>query len=350
MGKKVKIQDIADALGVSRNTVSKAINNSGGLAEATRERILEKAVELGYKQFSYVKANAALSAAAGEGKPAPGFRGEIALFTTQFLAQPHFASRMMDKFQRELSELGYTLNTHRVRKSDLQNLTTPVTFMPERCTAIVCFEVFDKAYADMVCTLGLPVLFVDGPVKVFGARLAADQLYMDNTSEISRFVRKMLDRGYQRIGFVGDYRHCQSFFERYYSMRGTMQMAGVPVEERFILPVNDPETLAQALFALGELPDVFICANDFVAFDVMEALGAIGKRVPEDVMLCGFDDCAESRTCHPPLTTVHIHTHIMADVALELLVSRIREPGLQTRIVHTQSDLVERESTNRKEK
>ena len=52
--KKVTIQDIADALGISRNTVSKAINNSDGLADATREKILQKAVEMGYKQFSYV--------------------------------------------------------------------------------------------------------------------------------------------------------------------------------------------------------------------------------------------------------------------------------------------------------
>ena len=63
--KKVTIQDIADALGISRNTVSKAINNSEGLADATRERILQKAVEMGYKQFSYV---ASLS---GSGIPRP---------------------------------------------------------------------------------------------------------------------------------------------------------------------------------------------------------------------------------------------------------------------------------------
>ena len=52
--KRVTIQDIAEELGMSRNTVSKAINNADGLAEATRERILEKAIEMGYKQFSYV--------------------------------------------------------------------------------------------------------------------------------------------------------------------------------------------------------------------------------------------------------------------------------------------------------
>ena len=89
--KKVTIQDIADALGISRNTVSKAINNSEGLADATRERILQKAVEMGYKQFSYV---ASLS---GSGIPRPvpadpleppAASGEIALFTTNFSIQP----------------------------------------------------------------------------------------------------------------------------------------------------------------------------------------------------------------------------------------------------------------------
>ena len=48
------MQDIADALGISRNTVSKAINNTGILADSTREKVLKKAVEMGYKQFSYI--------------------------------------------------------------------------------------------------------------------------------------------------------------------------------------------------------------------------------------------------------------------------------------------------------
>ncbi len=54
MASKVTIQDIADALGVSRNTVSKAINNTGVLAAATRDKVLKKAQEMGYKQFYYL--------------------------------------------------------------------------------------------------------------------------------------------------------------------------------------------------------------------------------------------------------------------------------------------------------
>ncbi len=345
---KVTIQDIADALGVSRNTVSKAINNADGLAEATREKILQKAVEMGYKQFSYVSAVTAVAgSAAGSVQQSPGFHGEIALFTTIFVDQAHFASLMLDKFQRELSQLGYTLNTHRVTPENLQNGTLPVTFVPERASAIVCIEVFDKAYADMICTVDLPVLFVDGPVKRFGEQLNADQLYMDNSSEITRFIHEMLAKGYKRIGFLGDIDHCQSFYERYCAFRTAMLLEGAAVEERYILRNTMPGPLTEAFRNLEELPDVFICANDFAGFDALRALAALGKSCPEDLMLCGFDDCAESRVSHPPLTTVHIHTQVMAFAAVQLLVSRIKEPSLDYRIVHTQTDLIYRDSTAR---
>ena len=56
MAERITIQDIADALGLSRNTVSKAINNTGVLADSTRQRVLQKAIEMGYKQFTYINA------------------------------------------------------------------------------------------------------------------------------------------------------------------------------------------------------------------------------------------------------------------------------------------------------
>ena len=345
--KKVTIQDIADALGISRNTVSKAINNSDGLADATRERILQKAVEMGYKQFSYFSTFSSVSALAdAQGRSTPGFQGEIALLTSAFLTQSHFASTMLDKFQREISQMGYTMNTHRVTEKNLREKSLPLTFQRDRVRAILCIEMFDYDYDEMVCELGIPVLFVDGPARLRGRSLPADQLYMDNSTEIFRFVNDMLAQGKTRIGFIGDYAHCQSFYERHAAFRFAMLMAGVPVDERYCFRCNrldSPEV--EALANLEQLPDVFLCANDFVAGDLMRALYSIGKNVPEDVRILGFDDAPESRISHPALSTVHIHTQVMAFSAVQLLVSRMKEPSLDYRIVHTQTDLILREST-----
>lgn len=347
MNKKVTIQDIADALGISRNTVSKAINNTEGLADSTREKILQKAMEMGYKQFSYVGSMAAASpaTAASEQSATSGYQGEIALLTGSFLSHSHFAPLMLDKFQREISQLGYTMNTHRVTAAELANKTLPITMNMNQIKAIMCIEMFDWDYDEMLCGLDVPILFVDGPAKRSGKSLPADQLYMDNTTEITRFVNDMLGKGFTRIGFVGDYDHCQSFFERYTAFYLTMLMAGQKVDERFIIKQNHREELMEIIPGMLELPEVFVCANDFVATDLMQALAAAGKRVPEDVRLCGFDDSAESRLCNPALTTVHIHTQIIAFSAVHLLISRIRQPSLDYRTIYTETDLIYRDST-----
>ena len=343
--KKVTIQDIAEALGVSRNTVSKAINNSEGLADATREKILQKAVEMGYKQFSYVQTFRNQFPPPSAQPEEVEYQGEIALLTSAFLTQSHFASTMLDKFQREISQLGYTMNTHRVTEVDIREMTLPVTFRREQVRAIICIEMFDRPYDEMLCELGLPVLFVDGPVKTDGFSLPADQLYMDNSTGITRFVNDMLTAGHRRIGFIGNYEHCQSFFERYAAFRLAMLLAGAPVDERDCIRYNHQDEIAERLDALASLPDVFICANDFVAGDAIRALFSIGKLVPEDVRILGFDDSAESRLSRPPLSTVHVHTQIMAYSALQLLITRIREPSLDYRVVHTETDLIYRDST-----
>ncbi|MBQ6374485.1 MAG: LacI family DNA-binding transcriptional regulator [Clostridia bacterium] len=338
--RKITIQDIADELGISRNTVSKAINNADGLAQSTRDRILQKATEMGYKQFSYI--NAWKVNAFGQ---EPQHKGEIALLSGNVITPAHFASLMLDKLKMEMSQLGYSLSTHRVERDDFARRSLPFTFSPEKVSAIICIEMFDRDYDEMICSLGLPVLFVDGPHKRGGVDLPADQLYMDNTTAITKFVNDMLAAGKRRIGFIGDYEHCQSFFERYAAFRCAMLMADVPVDERFCIKTGDMEQVANALNALPETPDVFICANDFVADDVMYTLRKLGKSVPEDVLFCGFDDSPNSRIMTPTLTTVHIHTQVMAIAAMDLLHSRIEEPSLNYRIVHTETELIYRDST-----
>ena len=105
------------------------------------------------------------------------------------------------------------------------------------------------------------------------------------------------------------------------------------------------EYLAKCLRDMKELPEVFICANDFVALDVLQALKNMGLSVPEDIWLCGFDDSPESKVVTPSLTTIHIHSQIMGFSSVHLLMSRIKQPSLNYRIMRTETTLIYREST-----
>ena len=354
MAERITIQDIADELGVSRKTVSKAINNTGLLAESTRQKVLKKAIEMGYKQFSYVNISHF-----EKSEPAAADRSsrmEISLFTSNFIGNSHFASTMLDKFQRELSTLGYSFTMHRLQDAEIKNLRMPAAYNKEKTAGIMCIEMFDLAYCSMLCGLDIPLLLVDSPVTGLDKPLGADRLIMDNQSNIHVFVKEMVRRGKTRIGFIGKATHCQSFFERYMGYRNAMYLSGLPCPDEYCITGDNPgqktfegsayqDYLMEQLRNLDTLPDVFICANDFIAIDTLQIFKKLGISVPGDVYLCGFDDSPESRIMSPTLTTIHIHSQIMGFSAVNLLMSRIKEPSLNFRTVHTETRLIYREST-----
>lgn len=353
MADRVTIQDIADELGVSRNTVSKAINNTGILADATREKVLKKAIEMGYKQFSYVNIS---DFELPDSPLLSATKREIALFTSNFIGSSHFASTMLDKFQRELSVMGYSFTMHRLQAHEIEQLLLPASYIEDRTAGIICIEMFDRNYCSMLCSLDTPVLFVDSPAYSSIEPLKADHLYMDNQTNIHRFVREMVRRDKKRIGFIGEAIHCQSFFERYMGYRNALYLSGLDCPEDCCITGNklaakNPgyeayrEYLLEEIQKIEKLPDVFICANDFIAMDTLLVFKQLGISVPNDVYLCGFDDSPESKVMTPSLTTVHIHSQIMGFSAVHLLLSRIKEPSLNFRTIHTETSLIYREST-----
>ena len=349
MATKVTIQDIASELQLSRNTVSKAINNTGVLADATREKILRKAAEMGYKQFAYLPLFQEGVAKTAGLSILPSDKREIAMLTTQFLSSSHFSSMMLDRFQSEIDHLHSGMTIHRISPIELKEKKLPSSLDIQRTAGIICFEVFDYDYAQMLCDLDVPLLFVDSPVMNMRPPLKADRLYMENRIEIQNAVAHMVQRGKKRISFAGDKNHCQSFFERYMAYKDAMEYFGLTEGlSTCAMPSgqqNYPVSLYETIRRFKTMPDAFVCANDFVAMDLVKALNELGYSVPDDIWVCGFDDSQEASYFSPHLTSIHIHEQIMGYTAANLLMTRIEEPSLNYRTVYTETNLILREST-----
>lgn len=349
MATKVTIQDIANELQLSRNTVSKAINNTGVLADATREKILRKAAEMGYKQFAYLPLFQEDTAKAAEHSILPSDKREIAMLTTQFLSSSHFSSMMLDRFQSEIEHLHSCTTIHRISPIELKEKKLPSSLNIQRTAGIICIEVFDYDYAQMLCDLDVPLLFVDTPVMDMRPPLKADRLYMENRIEVQNAVAHMVQRGKKRISFAGDKNHCQSFFERYMAYKDAVEYFGLTEGlSTCAMPSgqqNYPVSLYETIRRFKTMPDAFVCANDFVAMDLVKALDELGYSVPDDIWVCGFDDSQEASYFAPRLTSIHIHGQIMGYTAANLLMTRIEEPSLNYRTVYTETNLILREST-----
>ena len=349
MATKVTIQDIANELQLSRNTVSKAINNTGVLADATREKILRKAAEMGYKQFAYLPLFQEDAAKTAAPSILPSDKREIAMLTTRFLNNSHFSSMMLDRFQSEIDHLHSCMTIHRISPMEMKEKKLPSSLNIQHTAGIICFEVFDYDYAQMLCDLDVPLLFVDTPVMDMRPPLKADRLYMENRIEIQHAVAHMVQRGKKRISFAGDKNHCQSFFERYMAYRDAVEYFGLTEGlSTCAMPSgqqNYPVSLYETIRRFKTMPDAFVCANDFVAMDLVKALNELGYSVPDDIWVCGFDDSQEASYFVPRLTSIHIHGQIMGYTAANLLMTRIEEPSLNYRTVYTETNLVLREST-----
>jgi len=294
MSGRVTMQDIADSLGLSRNTVSKAFNNTGVIAESTKDLILRKAAEMGYKNSS--------GSAMPNAFPIASDKKEIAMLTCYIPGGSHFAVTTIDRIQQNLSSCGYSLTFYRVTHSELTDLRLPGSFSTDKVAAIFCMELFSYEYCEMLCSLPIPILFIDTPVKPGRPPLMADTLFMENQAGIYSFVSQIAEKGKKSVGFVGDMLHCRSFFERAGACITAAAVFGLEPAEKYSIPAFPPskmqlqpanyityaDMLYSALQNLSKLPDAFICANDFIAINLISSLRRMDIRCPDDVLVTGI--------------------------------------------------------------
>ena len=352
MGKRVTLQEIADALGLSRNTVSRALNNTGVVSAETRNKICQTAISMGYKQFNMTGlANSSATLIGSDAKQATSLdKTEIALFTQAFPGNSHSGNKLLEAFQHKIDTLGYKLSINIIRDYEINNLCFPTNINIDNVAGILCMELFSETYCEFLCGCGIPLLFVDTPITR-SCSLAADVLYMENLSSVYHMLDNMIESGSKKISFVGDRFHCQSFYERWQAYVSVLADKNIPIDSSCCIladdsnPYSDANWLGQQIEALPYMPDLFFCANDFLAMSMMKALRLLGKKVPKDIRICGFDDAPEAILMEPSLTTIKIHSSSMGYIAAELLLSRIANPLMPYKKTYIETDIMYRDST-----
>jgi len=338
--KRVTMQDIADACDLSRNTVSKVFNSRGAVPPATRALIMQKAGELGY------------GLPVAENAAAPRENGRtIALLTNNMPVNYHFGTFFITTFTDQICRAGYTLKMFEVSAEELRKKHLPPHFIPEKTDGIVAIELFDAEYLNMICALALPTVVIDSPVHAVIHLYPCDFVSMENVASISAIVKQLIALGARRIGFVGDKDHCGSFYERWFGYRLSLEQAGIALNERICIlapdasPYSDADWLISQISRMPCLPDAFVCANDFLAIHLMNALKKMGLSIPGEVMVTGFDGTSQSALAEPALTTVQIPSVEIGRIAADILLARIRTPDLPFYWTHIRTNPVWRNST-----
>lgn len=323
MKPKVTAQDIADCLHLSRITVSKALNNSPNVSADTRELVLKKAREMNYKYINYN----ALPDEDAAPPPNKSFAFVMQMNPDAF----HIGSGILAQLEQEIRKKGYSLTLHTITEQDISSMSLPANLNKYQVEAAICLEMFHPEYSRLICSLDIPVLFIDACVRFQSLRPHSDLLLMENRSSVYEMLTSVCEKNpLSSMGFVGDIDHCLSFHERYEGFLLAAASCGADTQPYNIIAPDchygEPGWMLRQLQAMEKLPDLFCCANDALAQVLIQNLKDLNRRVPEDVMVCGFDGIFYMNPALNGLTTVHTPCRELGTCAARLLFQRIEHP------------------------
>lgn len=327
---KVRLKDLADRLGVSTSTVSRALTGQPGVREDLRRQMVEAALQAGYQVPEDLRDRRILVAASG---PA----------MTDYVRN-QFTFLVLDGMRARAEALGLRLVFHPHERVD----GLAAALDGHAPAGVLLLSVDDPEAFALVHARGVPAVIVNGddpwmrlsslaPCNRSSARYATDHL-------IAHGHREMLFL--QRPGRT-------TILRRLEGWRDALSAHGLPCGDDRVLDVGDwlPEEAETALLAhldRGGPPfTAVLCAADSLAAGVLKALAARGIAVPDAVSVMGMDDLPVVEFWQPPLTTMHLPSREMGGMALDMLREQMRGVREPARRVELACRLVERRSVAR---
>ena len=320
MQNNITLSDIAEKLGVSSVTVSKALSGKKGVSDELREKIESLADEMGYIRKDK-------NDVARKSKVIGVIVAERYLDHSQ-----SFYWRIYQKLSLISNEKKIFTLLEVISKTAETEKNVPNLVRQDNVDGIIILGAFDVGYLRMLKeVVDVPLISLDSVYE----EIAGDAIIADNILggyEIAGYLLKM---GHKKIGFVGTMNVTPSIDERYIGMCKQLSASGISVEygkNPIVVADRDADGNigAEGTFKLPEkklMPTAFFCNCDVSALFLIEHLSRMGYRVPEDVSVIGFDNYAPDMKEGFSLASYKMDIGVMASKAIELMIQRIDYPN-----------------------
>ncbi|WP_060788618.1 LacI family DNA-binding transcriptional regulator [Geobacillus zalihae] len=331
MKKRITMQDIADRLNISKNSVSQALRGKEGVSEETRELVKRVAKEMGYEYPA--------SRAKSRGKPPRQF----ALIASDRTFSLKFFGEIYLSIEQEALSHGMKLHIQSVNKEQKERLLLPSFIEEKQVDGVIVLSHISTEYIQQIVATGIPTVLVDH----HHPNIPADAVLTNNRFGAYVAVQHLLELNHTDIAFVGDVNYSPSYQERYEGYLLALKDYGVkPNEEWMFCQAQEDETvIAGYIRELKRQPTAWFCVNDGLGFFVSTGLQQYGLKVPDDVSVCSFDNGQLSQIATPKITTVDIDLKRYGKRAVELLRWRWDNPNEPFQEVLLSTKLIKREST-----
>lgn len=331
---QITIKDIARELGVSPSTVSRALKDNPDISQETRDTIHKYAREHHYKP-NILAMNLRTSRS-----------NTIGVIVPQLVH--HFFSCVLSGIEETAAAAGYNILVAQSNEEYEREVRIVHSFLTARVCGVITSLAKDTSRYDHYQELldsDIPIVFYDR----ICTGINTERVVVDDYAGSFAAVEYMIQTGCKRILFYSADPHLEISKNRRNGYLDAMKKYKIPVDSSMIKQCDTREkaiAITPELLESAEYPDGFFAINDETASGILYACKLVGRKVPDEVSICGFTDGAIAQSTDPKLTTVEQHGEEVGKSAIQLLRDKIEgEAGSKNANKIVRTNLVVRGTT-----
>ena len=329
---KYTISDVAEMLGVSRATVSRAMNNSPGVSAELRNRIITFINEIGYRPNSLAR---------GLSK---GHSSIVGLILGD-VRNPFYAD-LAFYIQKILNNNGYMVmvfNSEYDSKKEIEFIQHAVH---SNFAGLFLITAQTDGIKDSLEKLDIPLVLVNRIIDSF----EANSVLLDNFKAGYIATMHLIELGHPRIAFIEGQSTSSTARQRFDGYRQALKNYNIQFDENYVLNSDlkletGYELAKQYISKLDGAPKAVVIVNDMTAIGFMEYCRMVNIRVPEDISIVSFDNISISSLYDIQLTTVSQHVFEMSEQAVRLMLKLLINPNAKAERIILDPTLVVRNTT-----
>lgn len=335
----VSTRDVAELAGVSTASVSRCINNSEKLSEATRNRI-----QAAIKKLSYTPNALARDFRRG--------RTNMLLVVLPSIGDPFF-TEVMRGVHGESRKRGYGVIISDTQLNSLTANEVETMLVSRQADGIILFGTASPFGNEILGTRSrraIPIVIGCEAITPELAQYAS--VHIDNIKAASEATNHLIGLGHRNIAFIAGVPGSLLTADREKGFRLAVKAAGARMAEPVVvdggLNIDGAAQAARRLLAMKSRPTAIFCANDETAIGAAHAIIESGFRIPEDLSLVGFDDIRYARVLRPTLTTIRQPAEEIGVRSVQSICREIENPRRKATIPSPEivpHQLIVREST-----
>lgn len=339
MAKTVKLADIAEKVGVSTVTVSKALSGQKGVSEEMRGKIKQLADELGYRSPSENK------------RQTTEKQYNIGVIIQEVYLDKYdsfYLTMYQELNKRAVARGCFTLLESMSRESVLSNVM-PLLVQEKKVDGLIVVGDMTQTYMEhLEAEAGIPVVCMD----FYNDTINLDTVISNSFYGTYALTNYLFQMGHKKIAYVGTVGTTNSITDRYLGYAKSLLEHHIEVRKDYVIDDRDTKTGRMDLDKYYQLPEdmpsAFVCNCDLAASYLIRKLRANGYRVPEDISVVGFDNYLFPGLCDIGITTYEVNIGEMARRVVHKIVRKIANENYTAGVFIVDGHMVIKDSVTRK--